>query len=357
MPPAIFLTATSRVRGSDHLKSAKLYIRIFRRCINPFVAVLMTLLCPIQALLAASASTARTMLFPKLRAGQTLTYLVQYHTQKNVKTESRVVTSAGPDDAQTDARWLLRIEILDVRQQGERAAIHARSQFQNVDSGLSPKNPADKQAPSDKNAVSPNTKSVEFTILPDGRADAVTGLDDLFSEQRQAWQEWLRQFAIAAIFPRGGVKRGQSWKTTELEQSPSPIVHLEWEKEATYVRDESCTAVQIAAAGVVTPTNSQPETCAVVLTRAVLKQKSSPKDTTPGDFKLHALRTMGTASGTNETISYISLQSGLVVRVTEDAKQFMDVIVAKADGSNQVHYNVDARSHTEVLLVAAAPPY
>ncbi len=97
--------------------------------------------------------------------------------------------------------------------------------------------------------------------------------------------------------------------------------------------------------------NSQPQTCAVILTRAVLKQKSSPKDTTPGDFKLHGLRTTGTANGTNETISYISLQSGLIVRVTEDAKQFMDVVIAKADGSNQVHYNVDANSHTSILLV------
>jgi hypothetical protein len=46
------------------------------------------------------------------------------------------------------------------------------------------------------------------------------------------------------------------------------------------------------------------------------------------------------------------------MRVTEDAKQFMDVVIARSDGSNQVHYNVDAASHSEVLLLppASAPP-
>jgi hypothetical protein len=46
----------------------------------------------------------------------------------------------------------------------------------------------------------------------------------------------------------------------------------------------------------------------------------------------------------------------LVVRVKEDAKQFMDVVIAKADASNQVHYNVDAARHTEILLLADGAP-
>jgi hypothetical protein len=87
------------------------------------------------------------------------------------------------------------------------------------------------------------------------------------------------------------------------------------------------------------------------LTTATLKQKSSPKDATPEDFKLHELKTMGTAKGTNEIITYISLTTGLVVRATEEAAQQMDVVVAKADGSNRVHYNVNATSRSEVRLV------
>jgi hypothetical protein len=216
-------------------------------------------------------------------------------------------------------------------------------------------NPGAQQTSSGSPAQNLEAKSVDFTILPNGKVDAVTGLADLFPDQRLVWQVWLRQFAIAGVFPRDGVKPGQSWKSSEPEQAPSPIVRLEWEKQATYVRDEPCTAIQFSETGIVTPKNSPTESCAVVLTNAILKQKSSPKDTTPGDFKLHDLRTTGNATGKNETISYISLRSGLIVRVTEDARQFMDVVVAKTDASNQIHYNVEATGHTEVLLVADAP--
>jgi hypothetical protein len=244
---------------------------------------------------------------------------------------------------------------LDVHPQGGRAAIHARSQFQSVASAMAQNNSGGAQTSSGAPAQNSEAKSVDFTILPDGHVDAVTGLADLFPDQRQVWQVWLRQFAIAGVFPRDGVKPGQSWKSSEPEQAPSPIIKLEWEKQATYVRNEPCAAIQFSETGTVTPKNSQTESCAVVLTNAILKQKSSPKDTTPGDFRLHDLRTTGNATGKNETISYISLQSGLIVRVTEDAQQFMDVVVAKTDASNQIHYNVEATGHTEVLLVADAP--
>jgi len=302
-----------------------------------------------------AAPTARATLFPRLHAGQTFTYYIQYRIKKNVKTESRVVMPTGPQDAETDAEWLLRVDILDVHPQGERAAIHARSRFQSVASAMAQNNTGVPQTSSGSTAPSLESKPVDFTVLPDGRVDSITGLADLFPDQRQVWQVWLRQFAIAGVFPRAGVKPGQSWKSSEPEQAPSPIVKLEWEKQATYVRDEPCAPIQFSETGIVTPKNSPTESCAVVLTSAILKQKSSPKDTTPGDFRLHALRTTGNASGKNETISYISLQSGLIVRVTEDAHQFMDVLVAKADASNQIHYNVEATGHTEVLLVADAP--
>ncbi len=266
-----------------------------------------------------------------------------------------MVSPSGPQDARTDAQWILHIEVLDVRPQGDRATIHARSYFQSANAIASGNPTAAGQPPS---PVPDDVKFVEFTILPDGRAEPVTGLTAIFPEQREAWQQWLRQFAIAAVFPKDGVKRGQNWKSTELEQAQSPIDRLQWEKTFTYVRDEPCSPTQLGEIAAGPAPVSQQETCAVILTKALLKQKSAPKDTTPPDFRLHELHTMGNATGTNETISYIAIRTGLLMRVTEDAKQFMDVVIARSDGSNQVHYNVDAASHSEVLLLppASAPP-
>ena len=64
---------------------------------------------------------------------------------------------------------------------------------------------------------------------------------------------------------------------------------------------------------------------------------------------------MGTAQGKNQIISYFSLKTGLVVRSTEDANQSMNLTVSKTDGSNQVHYGIEAESHARVLLLANTP--
>src|SRR6267143_1633396 len=241
----------------------------------------------------------RVHLLPKLHPGQTITYLIRFQSDKTVKTESNVVAPMAPNAAQIDAHGLLRVEILDAQEMGSKAAIHARGQFLTLDSGVRLKAPGDKKSDGDKQRVDPDGKSIEFTISSDGSVNSVKGLDSLFPEQQQAWQ--------------------------------------------------------LSITGDVSASSGHTDNCAVLLSTATLKQKSSSKDATPEDFKLHELRTMGTAKGAGEIITYVSLKSGLVVRASEETSQFMDVVVAKADDSNRVHYNVDAKSHSEVLLVTETP--
>jgi hypothetical protein len=201
----------------------------------------------------------------------------------------------------------------------------------------------------------PDAKFIAFTILPDGHLDQITGLDALFPEQQQAWQEWASRFLLAAAFRARSVRIAQKWNSKETEKSSSPIAGLRWMRESTYVRDEPCRAVQLTLQEGAAPSDAEPDTCAVILTTAVLKQDSKARNTTPEDFKLHELRTAGTARGANRIITYISLKTGLLIRATEEATQQMNVTVAKADGSNRVHYDVDAKSRSEVLLVSETP--
>ena len=95
--------------------------------------------------------------------------------------------------------------------------------------------------------------------------------------------------------------------------------------------------------------------CAVVVIQSTLRQKSSRKNSTPADYKARNLKTSGSASGKNDTILYFARSSGLMVRSTEDAQQSMDVLVALADGSNAVHYTLDAKSHSDILLLPDSP--
>src|SRR5260370_38485294 len=146
-------------------------------------------------LLAATALCAgdrRVQLLPKLLPTQTITYLIRFQSDKTVKTESKVVAPMAPNAAQIDAHGLLRIEILDVQRTGGKAAIHARGQFLTLDSGEWVKAPADKKPDWDKQRVDPNGQSIEFTISPDGPENDANGLDSLFPDQQQAWQQLLR---------------------------------------------------------------------------------------------------------------------------------------------------------------------
>jgi len=304
----------------------------------------------------AASGDQRANLLPKLQPGQSLTYLIRYRAEKNVKTESNVAVPLAPDSSQMDAHGMLRIQILDLQQVGGKPAIHARGQFLTLGSGMGENKPADKKPNPEQQRIDPAIKSIEFTILPDGSTEKINGLDALPPEQQQIWQEWVARFAVAWTLPAEGAKIGDKWKVEQLEQSASPIAALIWVRDSMYVRNEPCRASQLSITGEISPSSGLADECAVLLTTAKLVQKSPAKDATPEDFKLRELKTRGTAKGTNEIITYISLTTGLVVRATEEAHQQMDVIVAKVDGSNRVHYNVDAASHSEVLLVTETPP-
>src|SRR6202007_222228 len=108
----------------------------------------------------------RASLLPKLQPGQTLTYLVRFRINKNVKTESTLVIPLAPTASRGDTRALLRIQILDVQQTGGRLAVHARSEFLSDDTGgPASKNTSQKHEPSQL-PLEPDGKPVEFTISP-----------------------------------------------------------------------------------------------------------------------------------------------------------------------------------------------
>ena len=294
----------------------------------------------------------RVNFFPRLQAGQTLAYQISYHSDKHVKTESSVIVATPDDTAKVDVNALVRLEVLGVQAQGQRAVIHARTRFEILGSDFRFKMPyIDPPAPQLRKQ-DPKGKVIEFTILPDGRLDKVTGLDALFPEQQQAWQEWASRFLLAAALGTEKARVAQKWNSEEAEKSPSPIAGLRWMRESTYVRDEPCSAVELNVQGSVAPSDAEPETCAVILTTAGLKQGSHLQNATPEDFKLHKLRTAGTARGANRIITYISLKTGLLIRASEEAGQQMNVTVAKADSSNRVHYDVNAKSRSEVVMVS-----
>jgi hypothetical protein len=300
----------------------------------------------------AGSRTERVNLFPRLRAGRAITYRIRFRADKTVTTESRVAMPLSPTPLQIDMLCSLQLKILEVQGGGDKALIHARALFDVLQPGEEGASP-DKQGDSRPNGS--QKKTIEFTIRGDGQLTDVKGDDALLPEEHQVWAEWVSLFAMAGVFPKNGVRNGEKWELDEAEKAAVPIAGLTWLRKSTYVQNEPCEDESAQGSGAASKTGKELETCAVIVTRATLRQKSSKKDATPEDFKLHDLRTTGTARGANQEVAYISLKTGVLMRATEEADQSMEVTVAKADGSNRVHYKVDAKSSAEVLVVADTP--
>jgi hypothetical protein len=262
---------------------------------------------------------------PHLRAGQTLFYQIDCTSSRNSRTESRVVSAESPPAENVNISALLQVEI----EEASATSIRMKTYYSERDatSGTA-------KAP----AHAPD-KIIEVTLSSDGAPSQLKGFDQLSPAQQFVWNSWLARFASQLTFPKSGVHRNQKWQSSEREAGSSPIANLVWIRKYQYVTNEPCDATKAS------------QSCAVILVRAALQQKSSTKNATPEDYKLRNLKTSGTAAGENETILHISLATGLLVRATEDAKQSMDAIVALADGSNEVHYRVNAKSHIEIRLL------
>jgi hypothetical protein len=293
----------------------------------------------------------RVILFPKLRVGQTIHYQIGYRATTNTNTESTVAAPMAPTGGQVDAHLLLQVDVEDIHSEAGGTIVRLRTRI--VEPGaVAPENPA--QPPNDPDKSSKRDKTVAFVLHNDGQVTDLEGLDKLSTEEQSAWQEWVARFGGSAALPEKGVKLGEKWKSEEPITS-ALLAGLSWEKESQYVNDAPCGEMRTLPQGDTSASAQAQETCAVILTTATMRQRSSQKDATPEDYKLHDLRIMGIAKGKNEIITYISLNTGLVMRATEDANQSMNVIVAKTDGSNRVHYQIDAESHAQVLLLSEPP--
>jgi hypothetical protein len=281
-------------------------------------------------LLAASAagSDDRVVLLPRLQNGQTLFYESHARVSRLIKTKSNVATVMEPGELKRDLATGLKLSIQDFEMMDKRPYLTAETELDPVEQAAG-------------GASAPKIPKVNFTIAGDGGLARADGLEELDPEQRISWQFWVAQFAFGWTLPGAGVKPGEKWKTVEAEKTPMPIAGLTWDRETSYVQNDTCPILF-------------EQQCAVFLVKATLKQKSAQDDSTPEDYDLHGLKTSGVAKGANEIVLYVSLQTGLLVRATEDLEQFMDVTIAKVDGSNQVQYLVTVTSHFETGIVPAA---
>ena len=269
---------------------------------------------------------------PALRAGQTLFYQLEFSASRATQTESRLSGPPLPPGDELKAVCLLQVEVVEANSSGLRLKTYLSERTEPSPS------PNATAAPSG----SAPDKIVEVSVARNGAASQIKGLDQLSLAQRFAWNNWLGRFTSTWTYPHSSVRVGGKWELDDPETTPSPLTRLVWSTKYQYVRNEPCGSSQPSPTG----------TCDVILVHAQLHQKSSTKSAAPEDFKLRGLVTRGTATGANETILYIGLAGGLLVRSSEDAEQSMDATISLADGSNEIRYVMKAKSRSQIQLVS-----
>src|SRR5689334_6133226 len=110
----------------------------------------------------------RANLLPLLQPGQTLTYLIRFRSNKNVKTESTLVIPLAPTASQGVTRALLRLQILDVQQTAGWLAVHARRELLGNETGEPSAKEASQKRKAGELPLEPDGKTVEFTISASG---------------------------------------------------------------------------------------------------------------------------------------------------------------------------------------------
>lgn len=303
-----------------------------------FIALFILALSVVSPVMAANSD--RLHCIPELHAGQKFIYRVRYKTQKVTRSQSNIATPRVPEEVDNDTERYVSVEIKKVeikKVQGPDSKVRVMMRTQLL--------------PTDGTSRPADDGVVEFTLMEDGRAEALKGFDVLSVDEQAVWRQWIAQFALGWTFPDKGMKVGEKWKREEPVVGAA-LAKLVWEKQFEYVRKEACPASSDSDAtsngGGAAKGAGQ---CAVVISTSTMKQQGSHDEATPDDYKLHQLKTSGAAKGKTDVLTFISLKTGFLERANEDSAQTMDVVVAKADDSNKVHLNVAATSHAEVTLV------
>lgn len=194
-------------------------------------------------------------------------------------------------------------------------------------------------------------RSFEFTIDAQGQVLHFAGLDRVEPDvsARNAIRQWLSAVTLPLGVWRRGLKPGKKW-SREFPVTGIPLRGLAWRTRSAYRDDEPCPSPPGA------PAKSRLETCAVVTTRLVTVRENPHGDPTPPAYLRQGLKTSGHWTAQGESLSYVSLSSGLVVSSTATESDAMNLTISAALSGSRLHYAGQTRSNAQITLISVQFP-
>jgi len=302
-----------------------------------------------------SVTQARVSLTPRFSPGQTFRYETVYETTTTTSRSGIATDPQGPSKLVITWHATIRLDVLP----GEAAVpggIRLRITYE--------KSAADLRSDTfDPNASTTQDqyqklegKILEFALDGSGNVTGVSGLEGIVEGDKalQSARAWIAQLAAGPGAPVGGVIIGQKWSSDQAATS-LPVAGMVWRAESQYLRNESCHPANPDGSSV--SANNAPDNldafddCAVILTELNLVRPRPVRDPTPEELRKNGVRTSGTWNGSAQSLSHISLRSGLIVSLTQTGSENMDVTLT-TERLDSLHYAGTILSRSQVALVA-----
>ena len=304
---------------------------------------------------ATATTQARVSLSPRFSPGQTFHYDMEFETTTATSRSGLATDPQGPSKLVITWNAAILLEVLPAESTGP-GNIRLRTTYEKSSAHVTSDTFDPTTAATEEQYKKLEGKVVEFTLDPSGKVVLVAGLEEIVSEEKtaQAARDWISQLDAGSGSPPGGVTVGQKW-SSEQPAATLPIAGMVWRTESEYMRDEVCHPPN--PSGAPTPSeaeraaNPEPvETCAVILSRLNLVRLKSAQDATPDEYRKRGVQTAGRWDGTAQSLSYISLRTGLAVSITQTGTEEMDITLTSGKNTS-MHYSGTVLSRSQVALV------
>jgi hypothetical protein len=301
-------------------------------------------------------SPPRVSLSPRFSPGQTFRYNMEFETTTATSRSGMAADPQGPSKLVIDWDATILLEVLPTEASAP-GSIRLRTKYEKSTAHVTTDTFDPAAAATEEQYRNLEGKVVEFTLDANGKMISVSGLGEIVNGEKavQSAREWIAQLNAASGAPTGGVTVGQKW-TSDQPATSLPIAGMVWRTESEYLRDEICYPPNPEASpspsNTESPANPEPvETCAVILTRLNLVRLKSVRDPTPEEYRKSGVQSAGKWDGSAESLSYISLRTGLAVSVTQTGTEEMDVTLTTSKNTS-MHYAGTILSRSQVALVS-----
>ena len=294
---------------------------------------------------------AKVQLKPDLSAGEILRYQIETRETSSGQVTTPVANPQAGSKSDESVSLLVNLKVIQVNvpKSGVAGPVRLQATYEKAQATGSENTP-DSTVASATNIYSQlEGQLFEFTALPDGSMEDFKAPGDILANLTAANPalSWMTGVIFGRGTPMGGVSVGQKWRTQRPLSGVVPLSGVQWRMESTYLRDEACPPALITSS----VSSEYANRCAAILTHFEIARSGS-SDPTPPEYLKNGLRTSGSWTGSGESLDFVSIATGLLVRSTQTSTQDLDYQVTSASTGSSVHQVSHTTTRSEITLLS-----